>query len=363
MTNLAYKKQEMQIEDQLGDEDITVPLKYDITSYGANYTVDSLVKRINSKAIYIPSFQRGFVWKQKEASSFIESLLLGLPVPGIFLARDEETQRLSVIDGQQRLKTLQFFYEGIFDNNSIFILKGVQSEFLDKSYKSLGEADRIRLDDSIIHATIIKQESPQDDNSSVFHIFERINNGGIKLAPQEIRTSIYNGLLSETLNELNENMDWRSLYGPIDKTMKDRELILRYLALNYHANTYYRPMKDLMKDFLNRYISRNRSLQLQDKTQIQSDFSETVKIVNQILGAKAFKPKKAFNAAVFDSIMVGVSKRLKKGRIHDDESLRKAYKNLMSDEEFIKFTSRGTASNEAVKGRLNKAITAFENVV
>src|SRR5689334_16025480 len=82
------------------------PLQYSITSYGADYPVDSLVKRIQVGDIFVPEFQRHFVWKHPQASRFIESLLLGLPVPGIFLSRDEETNKLLVIDGQQRLETL-----------------------------------------------------------------------------------------------------------------------------------------------------------------------------------------------------------------------------------------------------------------
>lgn len=76
--------------------------KYLINSYGADYTIDSLVQRINRGDIYVPSFQRSFVWSINQASKFIESLLLGLPVPGIFLSKDVD-RKLVVIDGQQRL--------------------------------------------------------------------------------------------------------------------------------------------------------------------------------------------------------------------------------------------------------------------
>src|SRR5207249_4994213 len=96
-------------EEETEEEEV-VPLKYSITSYGADYPVDSLVQRIRDGSILIPSFQRGYVWTFVQASGFIESLLLGLPVPGIFLSRDEPTQRLLVIDGQQRLLTLRYFY-------------------------------------------------------------------------------------------------------------------------------------------------------------------------------------------------------------------------------------------------------------
>jgi Protein of unknown function DUF262 len=96
------------------DAEVATPFKYSITAYGADYPVDGLVKRVESGDIFIPSFQRGYVWSLTRASRFVESLLLGLPVPGIFLSKDEPSQKLLVIDGQQRLRTLQFFYQGLF---------------------------------------------------------------------------------------------------------------------------------------------------------------------------------------------------------------------------------------------------------
>src|SRR5206468_12424422 len=138
--------------------DIATPFKYAITSYGADYPVDGLVKRMASGAIFIPSFQRGYVWSLPQASRFIESLLLGLPVPGIFLSKEEQAQKLLVIDGQQRLRTLEYFYDGIFrPTGRQFALQGVQPQFEGKTYRTLSAEDRRRLDDSILHATIIKQ--------------------------------------------------------------------------------------------------------------------------------------------------------------------------------------------------------------
>src|SRR2546427_13061892 len=106
---------EVTIVDQLGDEfEEEIPFDYSITSYGADYTADSLVKRMSVGDIFLPPFQRGYVWSYTQACRFVESLLLGLPVPGIFLSKDDPTQKLLVIDGHQRLRTLEYFYDGIF---------------------------------------------------------------------------------------------------------------------------------------------------------------------------------------------------------------------------------------------------------
>ena len=145
------------IEDNSQDE--VIPFKYAITSYGADFPVDGLVKRISAGDIEIPSFQRSYVWNPKQASRFIESLLLGLPVPGVFLSKEQGTQKLLVIDGQQRLRTLQYFYAGRYQqSDKVFALKGVQSKFNGLTYAQLKDEDRRRLHDSIIHATIVKQD-------------------------------------------------------------------------------------------------------------------------------------------------------------------------------------------------------------
>ena len=127
------------------DEDY-YPVEYSISSYGADYPVDGPVKRIDSGSIYIPKFQRGYVWNEYRASRFIESLLLGLPVPAIFLSKEKDTGKLLVIDGQQRLRTLQFFYNGVFTpTDRSFRLKGVQKRFKGMTYSTLKENDRLRL--------------------------------------------------------------------------------------------------------------------------------------------------------------------------------------------------------------------------
>jgi hypothetical protein len=97
-----------------------------------------------------------------------------------------------------------------------------------ETYKSLVDDDRRRLDDSIIHAIIIKQEEPSDDSSSIYHIFERLNTSGVSLTPQEIRTAIQHGEFSELLKELNMVPAWRAIYGPVNKLMRDQELIFGF---------------------------------------------------------------------------------------------------------------------------------------
>ncbi|TET37299.1 MAG: DUF262 domain-containing protein [Dehalococcoidia bacterium] len=340
-------------------EEETFPIKYSITSYGADYPVDGLVKRIKNGSIFIPPFQRGFVWDLKKASRFIESLLLGLPVPGIFLSKDEETQKLLVIDGQQRLLTLQYFYDGIFHKTGReFALKDIESDYEGTTYKSLPEEDRRRLDDSIIHATIVKQDEPSEDNSSVFHIFERLNTGGALLHPQEIRTAMYQGEFNDLIEQLNENSSWRGLYGPVSSRMRDRELILRFLALYFRGDKYTKPMKE----FLNKYMASNRHLQRQSADQIRKVFFGSVETISKHIGSTAFRTKATLIAAVYDATMVGIARRLAWGSIHDFEELQKRYADLLKDQRFMAATTTHTSDENNVANRIALATDAFADV-
>ena len=173
-------------------------------------------------------FQREYVWPRPKADRFIESLLLGLPVPGIFLVK-EHSGRLLVLDGHQRLYTLRAFYKGIV-NEKEYRLANVQERFEGKRYEDLDAEDRRRLDDGIIHATVVRQDEPTDDQSSIYVIFERLNTGGVNLQFQEIRVALYHGEFVRVLRELNENAEWRSLFGQTSRRLKDMEMILRFLA-------------------------------------------------------------------------------------------------------------------------------------
>lgn len=343
------------------EQDISLPFKYSITSYGADYDVDGIVKRINRNDIKIPEFQRSFVWTLQQASKFIETLLLGLPVPGVFLSKEKNSNKLIVIDGQQRLKTLQFFYNGIFERTGKeFQLTGInpKSRFNNLTYKSLRIEDKRMLDDSIIHATIIKQDEPDDGDSSIYFIFERLNTGGTQLQPQEIRTAIYYGEFSRVLNFLNKNLFWRDLYGKTSPRKRDVELILRFLALFFDYDKYEKPMQS----FLNNFMGANRDLKLYDEETIGNAFFRTIEIIHEQFGSKAFKPKGALNAAILDSLLVGVATRLRDGAITNSHSLQKAYYELLDNDEYRQATETATTDEENVQKRLMIAIHAFKNV-
>jgi hypothetical protein len=356
--------------DDLDEAEEIIPCTYAINSYGADYPVDGLVKRIEAEDILVPKFswndpnateivgfQREYVWPRPKADRFVESLLLGLPVPGIFLVK-EQTGRLLVLDGHQRLYTLSSYYQGIIHGQE-YRLSDVQDRFTGKRYKDLDTEDRRRLDDSIIHATIVRQVQPSDDQSSIYVVFERLNTGGVNLQPQEIRVALYHGEFVKVLRELNEDASWRELYGKKSRRLKDMEMILRFFAFLYYSNKYQSPMKD----FLNRYMATNRHLQKQSEEDLRSIFASTTRTILEAIGPKAFRPQRAVNAAVVDSLMTGIAKRIAaKGEIRNFRELKARYDQLMRDKAYISAVETGTAQEANVKTRQTKAEEVFTHL-
>lgn len=335
--------------DDLPDE--VTPYTYQITSYGADYTVDSLVQRLDREDIIIPEFQRRFVWDRKRASRFVESLLLGLPVPGIFLYREPDTNRLVVIDGQQRLKSLAYFYINRWENGSEFRLTGVQEQFDGLAYEELDDASRRRLDDSIVHATIVNQDKPSDDNSSIYFIFERLNTGGVVLSSQEIRACIYHGAFNRFLYQINQHGAWRELYGVESSRRKDEELILRFLALRFPDQEYTKPMHL----YLNRYMAVHRTLNDEQLHKFEKSFRDATSIIAARVGRSAFRPAGRLNSAVAESIMVGVSVALDHAPDRYFDDLPDKIAQLWQLEEYRAVCLSSTTDEESVSTRLKLA--------
>jgi uncharacterized protein with ParB-like and HNH nuclease domain len=330
---------------------------FSISSYGADYTVDSLVKRMRAESFFVPPFQRSFVWSQRHASKFIESLLLGLPVPGIFVYKEDATNKHLIIDGQQRLKTLLFFYEGVFGERA-FSLIDVREPWAGCTYKTLPDSDKLRLDDSILHTTIFKQDSPTGSDQSVYEVFERINSTGIKLTDQEVRVCVNFGQFYELLKEVNKVDTWRKVFGPKHKRLKDQELILRFLAFRFERASYVPPMKK----FLNDFMGKHRNLSSQQAKTFSDTFKSAIEACNTGLGDRPFRPERLLNTAVFDSVMVGVSERLAKGAIKDWKNFKSVYEKLLVDTDYKQGYIRSTADFENVNRRMSGAIKAFSAV-
>ena len=355
---MSRRVEEVEIEDLRDDDDeLEEAIRYSISSYGADMLVDGIISRLKSKEIFIPPFQRKFVWTHTQASKFIESLLLGLPVPGIFLFKEPETRKLMVVDGQQRLRTLQYFEEGLLERKE-FRLVGVSKEFSEKTYKTLTDKARREFNNSILHATIFQQDKPSDDRSSIYSVFERLNTGGTALQPQEIRACIFRGDLNDLLSELADNSDWQKLYGTSSNRKKDEEIILRFLALYYSLETYERPMKK----FLNVFMENNRDPKRDRCDEFRRRFEDTVKVVADIITPKALRPGGPLNVSVVDAVLVGLAHRLESRPISDHDALRAAHKTLLEQMRDEALYASGTTDKERVNRRIELARTNYGSV-
>ena len=357
---MQENEKELGVIDGSSIEDDTVgePVRYAVTSYGADMPVDGIVSRLNREDIVMPEFQRGFVWSRAQSSRFIESLIVGIPVPEIFLFKDPENNKLIVVDGQQRLLTLQAFHLGLLEDRE-FSLVGVASDLQDKTYETLEGPDRRHLDDAVVHATIFQQDEPSGDRSSMRIVFERLNTAGTPLTPQEIRDCVYQGPLRRLLSELAGDGHWRNLYGPRNKRRKEEEIILRFLALYYSLESYRRPMKR----FLDRFMEKHRKPEETKIREFLERFSGAARAVDEMLGSKALRPDKALNVAVLDAVFVGIAKRLDNGPITDGAGLECAHRHLLETLRTKRLHTEGTTDESRVRARIQHAVDAYRSVL
>ena len=360
MSDDRHQLAESDIEDLASErEDLdSSPPRYEVVTYPADFTLEGLVHKYQRGQITIPGFQRKFVWSLRQATRLIESFLLGLPVPAVFFFFDSDHGKFIVIDGQQRLLSIVYFFEGVFGseergNRTVFALRGLHemSPYRDKTYEDLKDTDPASfntLNDAVLRAFVVRQLNP-NDTTSAYHIFERLNTGGTHLVSQEIRNCIYRGPFNDLLGGLNIEPHWRRVLGKPneDRRQRDVELVLRFLALREDAASYKKPMKDFLSDFMNRHrYDGPDSIEV-----FRTLFQRTMEKVIDHLGEKPFHIKAGLNAAVFDAVSTAFSKHL--DSIPNDVPER--YLALVREDAFLKMASTGTTDEDILSGRLKRA--------
>ena len=333
-----------QEQDQIG---------FDIDYYPSDFTLKGYYEEWHAQRIILPEFQRAYVWDQVRASKLIESFLLGLPVPGVFLYRHHATKKLQVIDGHQRIITIIRFFDDNF-NGHPFKLKNINAKWDGKTFEQLSEPDQIELQHAVLRATIVRQLNPTD-NSSIYHVFERLNTGAVRLSPMELRKCVYSGEFFAFLEELNQDSEWRTILGSEqpDKRLRDVELVLRFIAMREGWQRYEKPMKT----FLNSNMANKQSLDQNALRvyidQIRGVFNRTCATVVRELGARPFhRNSRALNPSLLDSVMVAISTA--------EEDLtsewRTRYDALLSDDVFNEASvTRNTSDTQMVKQRFARA--------
>lgn len=341
---LEFENEEIEEIEESSPEDLSR-----IVSYNVSNTVEVLKFKIEQSEIDLkPEFQRDFVWDMSRASLFIDSLLIGLPIPSIFLGKSKEDETYKVIDGQQRLKSVYYFMLGKFgigEGKPTFSLRNLNArEWNGQTYAELDPKYQRRIRNAVLNTTVIEDI---DSKPRVVHdIFQRLNTGGMSLLDQEIRNCVYSGDFNSSLFELNKDPNWRILLGKanLDPRIRDVELVLRFFAL-LNLGTKYEPS---MREFLSTYQKDNA------KTKPDySIFTATMQLIKDEIGADAFRLTKSVNKSVCDAVSVSIAQIILSGKTPND--LAHQHQRLIQDAEFNKYVSSGTSTEGSVKGRIDLA--------
>ncbi len=342
------------IESEEEDRNIELSKTYQISIHGADYTLSVLKEKLDKGDIFLPSFQRRYIWPVSKASKLIESFLMGLPVPQIFLYKELGTEKLLIVDGHQRLKTIQYYLNEKLPSGRKFKLNYVRSQWKGKAFSDLSGAEKRRIEDSILRASIFQQTDPSD-NTSIFEVFERLNTGGVKLNSQEIRNCVIRGKIRDFLKDLNKYKNWRILFSKSkpDKRMRDIEMILRFLALYERLKEYTPPMKE----FLTKFMEDKVDLSEEEEEKYSTLFKNTIDIILDKIGKDAFKRKNRINVAIFDAVTVSIAKLIP-DKIAEDRIFGN-YHLLIKDLNFKEFISLNTTYKETVQTRIKMAMGKF----
>lgn len=368
------------LESDDGDESVD---EYDIVSSPNDWNFMTIVSFIESGALRIPSFQRNYVWDKKRASKLIESLLLGLPVPQVFLYEKARNEFL-VIDGQQRLLSLYFFAKGRFPRPKVrgeirpslsqglineqllhddeffedfqLVLPKTPSEkpnrFGGLSYLGLKQ-DKTSLDLRTMRNIVVKQTSPEGD-SAVYEIFSRLNTGGVNLTPQEIRASLYHSDLIDGLLELNLNPSWRRLVGTtnLDPRMRDTEFLLRSLALGRGLDSF----SGSMVRFINKFCSEAREFSPEQTQQALASIRSFTEKLDEDKSA-AFRRAGKFSGVLFEAFFAAW---IRSGSPNiTSEQLAEAVNTVKVSPEFTRTLQEGSTKPINIRKRISVAEDAI----
>jgi len=338
-------------DDQVDASTETSTVEFKIVVTATDWSLDQLATMFRSEDIVIPDYQRKYVWDIRRASTLVESFAIGLPVPQVFFYENSEGQ-LEVIDGQQRITSIAYFFEGYFGpenaagNRKVFKLNGLEQrkDLEGKTFEELDDRTKRKLKNSSLRGVTVKQLKPEEEQpESVYHIFERLNTGGQPLNAQEIRNAVYRGPILACFEKLNSDPHWRSIYGKPepDPKQRDIELVLRLFALFENVHNYQPPMKD----FLSREMANNKEFESERAQRFEKAFRTACKTANDVLD-KPFRPRGLLNAATMEAVMVVLMESQEEIKF-----TKKIYKRLVERDDFIEAFSSNTTSREQVVNR------------
>lgn len=289
------------IEGQIESEQRNV--KYDIREFTIEYYVDKYSKDVekDKNELYVPEYQREFIWTDSRQSRFIESLLLGLPVPLIFVAENQNDGRLEIVDGSQRIRTLDAY---VNDKLELTGLKKL-TELNNTKFSQLGMTRQRKFKNISMRMIVLNdQTTPEIRNE----MFDRINTSGVTLMAMEARRGIYKGPFTDFIMRLAKNESFLKLCpmaGYTQNRREEEEMVLRFCAFsetypNFELSNGVSLKRNGVADFLNNYIEQKNAMNdEEDMKQKEQDFLKVVNFVNQIFPEQGFAKAKG---------VIGVSK-------------------------------------------------------
>lgn len=329
-----------------------------IHTQGYDLSLNTLEEQWKDGTLIVPDFQREYVWDNAKASRLIESLLLNIPIPSLFLSENAEAQ-YEVVDGHQRVYSVIRYLDNQFPLSGLRI----QQELIGKRFFKLPEREQRFLRTRVIRAIIISADSAP---AMKFEVFERLNTGGLALNAQEVRNAIYRGLLNEKLKELERDAGLRYCLGSKTprRRMVDRELVLRFLALSDRLEAYRPPLLR----FLNDYMYENRDAKARWLTERAERFQETTALVADVLGRSAFRVidrdgaplERNINRAVFDAQMLAFSVADPKTARARKAKIIEGFGSLFEDADFLDAIRRATGDRARTHERVRDVAAALK---
>jgi Protein of unknown function DUF262. len=344
------------------------PAKIDVITQAR--TVDLLLTRLKEGEMDLsPEFQRrGNLWTDKRKSGLIESMILRIPIPSLYVSEDSNGN-YTVVDGLQRMCAIAHFVKVEYLNAAVkstlapLRLAGLQSlpaDYIGKGYADLPRPLQRRISETELTLHIIRASTPP---AVKFNIFSRINQGGLPLAPQEIRNAIYPGEWRSRIKAMAESQEFKRAtdFKLRGERMEDLELVLRFVAHFSLNPNEERPEKQNLDDFLNDFVqNKGLSWDSQKWSQAESAFLKVMKYSGQVFGRYAFRKyygdneyRRPINRGLFESEAVALA-RFSTTELTDmaskkDIILKKLAAVFNSDSGFnsslLYATGRGGASN------------------
>lgn len=346
------------------DEDSKIPYEIPkevrkITTQAYDKSVSDIVRMIEDRDIRLdPDYQRNYVWDNKKASMLIESIILNVPIPVIYVSQEEDDS-WSVIDGLQRLSSLKRFFDGKFKLSGLEILSDLnKSDITTLNPKALR-----MLKNGLLRVIMITHDSNEEIK---YDVFMRLNTGSVHLTEQELRNCLYRGNLNKFLKEVVQNQKWLALIGLKEphKRMADREMVLRFLAIwkNWDSeNEVLNGYKGRMKSFLNAFMNDFKEIKGQEANEWKRIFEETVEKVYQVYGEFAFKRQgldgmreKTINRAIIDVIMLSATQHPMDELMANKDRIAKRFLEMTNnDVEFRNSIKIGTSDTKVITLRLS----------